>query len=638
MNNRQIILFGFWRLQFQNAWLGKPISAASDVRRRHPLGFVRWGLTILLWVGAVQTAVGGDDTRQKGDSPQWVLPSEADLVAGRHAVVRAMDQLEPLLESSGQAAAWKEYMLWSALADAISAEKTRRPDDRSQAIGNLLGVYNRLANDYPGLERQPVQALREALRRYVRMLNAVSNTAGPLEYPARMERIDQLGRQGRLTAAEESELTAHLRWLQDNFQALPAAGPRPRQANLQVSIGAPFIERATRTSVVQPDDIRECIVGTPIYGRGTTVGDGWLTTVPGSNPARLQAKFSGTVLSDTVGVSGPVRVYSDGTTALEGVAGIELSDSGLKVTDLSVSASSDAVTKGIATKFRGAIDRLVRRIAKKKVGETKSQANWESSRKAENKFAPEFREDVEKQLRDGNESLSRYLTLPLKRRDLTPDLWLWASDHAGLTTTVRGEGRQRPTAQQSPPQVTATSSDICVLVHQSFLDNLVEGYLGGRLQLLEDLIPSDGNDETESASDVAIRLSDFQPLRCVIDQGRVELNLWGQQFIAGGSEYTAAVIQLEFEIAQQEGKWVLQRHQAPRVLPVPTYGRRAGGRLKLLSMQRAIEPILEDEIPALIELDPNQLEGLELPEGIDEIEIRHLDAQDGWLQIHFRTS
>lgn len=574
------------------------------------------------------------------ESAEWQTPSDSDLAASRTDIRSAKEQLDYVLANTPDGQQWREYFLWddlnAAVADATALDVVALSDARNR----LLPIFTRLADDQAGLERAEVQALRVAVRTHVRQINALLVRRGPQEAEARRQRISELVNEGRWTAKAQSEYHDHLRWLHDHYQTTPSVLAATHWPNLTTAISADIIRKITTTSVSDPTDVNECIVGTRVIGSGVTSGVGWLEPIESSGEARLAARFSGVMNSDTVGYNGPVRIYSDGQTQLTGTAVLALNSKGLRQLSQHVDASADSQTKAIRTKFKGLLDRVVKKIATRKAAESKAQANWESSNKARQSFSKRFDEDILEQVTEGDASLQRFLLLPLRRRDLTPENWDWQSDPYSLRTFVGFDGRDRPASPVAvPPSLSPTNggAGIQLAVHQSFIDNAAEGYLGGLTQKLSDIADQNGAQGKEEVSnapndDVVIVLDDFQPARCIFDNDMLTFHLLPKQIIAGGREAGGVIIKIQYRIERTGSGWQLRRASAPNIEPQPTFSRKPRFSVSGSAIRVIVEPRLEEELPEFLPLDLPSLDD-EIPEPIRNLKISDVKTFGGWLYI-----
>lgn len=572
-------------------------------------------------------------------SPHWVDPTGPQLATQRGEILAAMDRLGRILDLTPDGVQWRVYFLWNDLQRAIDPSVNVDPEKLSNSRNDLLAVYAKLADDHAGLERDEVQSLRAAIRIHIRQINALLVRRGEREAIARRERIDALVAANRWTATAQSEYAQHLRWLDDHLQPPAAKKIGSDGFNLISAISGDFIRQATLTPVSDPADVNECIVGTRVVGSGMTTGTGWLSPVTSNNGARLEANFQGVLHSDTVGFSGPVRIYSDGQTQLRGTALLELDSSGLRRLSSRVDASADSQTKGISTKFNGLLDRIVKKVARRKIAESKPQANRESSFKAKQSFTERFEKDIHQQVDDGNDAFLKFLRLPLLRRDLTPARWNWTTSSTSLNTAVGFDGRDRPLCVVRPPKPNQTRpvQAIEVSVHQSFLDNAVEGYLGGRLQTLSSILPQEEGKEASEDEKIAVRLDDFQPIRCIFDNDMMTFYLLAKQIIANGNEYPGVVIKVAYRIQRDvDGDELiglkLVRDADPTVEPIPTFSRPPKFGFQGSAIRVAVEPVLQEELPGQIPLSLPSI-GDEVPNAVRELQVVDMKTSGGWLVL-----
>jgi|GEM_PF-4028816 len=620
-------------------------------RQRFPLKCVKLvRCLLLLLVGAVAVSLSNavaqtPTAKVDAEETDWATPTPEDLLAERERIRAAMRQVEGVLLRSPDANAWKRYLLWQSLSDALAAETDTDPERQRQALADLLGVFNRVAADFPSLDLPEFATLRAALRPRITQLNALTNDDGPRESVARRKRLATLMQAEHWDGIVQSEVAEHLRWLTDHAQPTPMGMLMPAENNLAVRVASPLIEQLTLRPEYDPTDVNECIVGTRVIGSGVTTGTGWLRTIPSANGALLEANFRGVLRTDTIGYNGPVRIYSDGQTQLTGTAVLRLTGDGLTHLATQVDAQASSQTKGIATKFNGGLDRLVKRIAERQIQKSGGKANQESSMKARKSFGEKFEREIAEQVAEGDESFEKQLRLPMLRRDLFPAAWQWQTTSDALHTRLTFDGRERPTAltRSAAKLADAAPRDgmISIAIHQSMIDNAAEGYLAGDLQYVDELLEDSSADATEDTATaptgVAVRLDDFQPIVCVFENERMQLEIVGRQFVAGGVEYPAARISLSYRLAESEEGWFLEKDGAPQVLPNQRYARRPRFGFRGSALKAVLQPELEKSLPKRIDLKLPE-DGLDedLPEAIKRLKVVHASAHDGWLRLTLR--
>ncbi|HBJ35350.1 MAG TPA: hypothetical protein DDZ51_11480 [Planctomycetaceae bacterium] len=575
------------------------------------------------------------------DQDAWITPSDEEMNAGREGVRNAMISADTSLDRWSSGNGWRSYLLWIDLAKAVDSDAGFDVVELAESRNRLLPIFTRLADNHSGLERTEFQDLRVAIRKHVQQINAVLMRRGPQEAEARRKRMEELVSVNRWTAAAQSEYNAHVRWLDDHLQPLPINAASANWDNFTASVSSNFIRDATRTSVTDPTDVFECIVGTRVIGTGTTSGTGWLEPVASNGGARLAARFSGVLNSDTVGYNGPVRIYSDGITQLNGVAMLALDSNGLRRLSTDVDAAADSQTKAISTNFKGFLDRVVRKVASRKAAESKSQANRESSFKARQSFLKRFENETHQQVSDGNASFHNQLRLPLLRRDLIPGSWIWVSERYTLNTRMRFDGRNRPSSLVGVPQHFNNgdhSSGIQVLIHQSFVDNVAEGYFGGRSQKLSQVGQAiDDKSDSQAGDDVVVILDDFQPLRSVFDNDTLTFHLLPKQIVTAGRETGGLVIKVSYRVQRDGNVWQLRRSAAPTVEPLPSFSRKPRLDASGSAMRVVIEPRLEADLPETLPLTLPWLDGSEaydsVPKAVRELRIADVQVFGGWLSL-----
>ena len=119
------------------------------------------------------------------------------------------------------------------------------------------------------------------------------------------------------TTEDALVISESVRWLEDARQ-VPALVRAIQRHFVQPNLLGEMSPAVLGAGIAEPVDdttpIRDCILGTDIYGTAHTVGQTSVELSPDPDLGVIDTLFFGTTTSDNVGYHGPVTIYSSSTT------------------------------------------------------------------------------------------------------------------------------------------------------------------------------------------------------------------------------------------------------------------------------------------------------------------------------------
>ncbi len=324
-------------------------------------------------------------------------------------------------------------LCWDAFRQQIAEPQ---PD-----LAALRQVYERLSSEQHGLELVWFHDLRETLRRYLTISEAASiPTSGRATgrcWPPTGRRLSAY--ESSRSAADAAAVSALLDWLVTLNQAswIVRSVRQPYEyPNLYVEVSDNLIAAGMVEAVDDVRPVRDCILGTSIFGNGHTTGLIDVELTPSPMVAQINTVFRGTLNTNTVGYNGPARIYSTGTTSL--------------VTYKPIYIDAERIWSGPATtgaRTRTNIhniqaDRLpfiVERIAWRRAREQKPQAERIAEQHAQDQVSQRADEQAVEELEEANRNYQEEFRRPLLERGLFPSR-LRASAPAVICCTRSGFG------------------------------------------------------------------------------------------------------------------------------------------------------------------------------------------------------
>ena len=165
-------------------------------------------------------------------------------------------------------------------------------------------------------------------------------------------------------------------------------------ALIHVRVSREFLDDYVQRTVQRRRPVRDNILGTRIFGESNTAGEMDLVLRPSPDKLLGEIAFVGTVDSRTVGYNGPAILHSSSKAAFRAGKQVTISGSGLHVAPATASVSTSTQTNHIETTLPRLRGRIARRIAWRRVGNSRSQAEAISSQHT----AAIIRNDLDKRI------------------------------------------------------------------------------------------------------------------------------------------------------------------------------------------------------------------------------------------------
>lgn len=483
-----------------------------------------------------------------GAEGQFRPITDADVSASKAALEAAAAKLDRYL-SGDNGAAWKKYLGWKELQDQLKAET---PD-----IAALAAVYRKFTADEVGLEMPVFANVADALARYVNDLDGHSGDLRQRFADHLKGLAAALDKYGEDPSNENAVAVGDaLGWLEDMRQ-VPAlvrvVRDRYSRPNLHVAASAWLVGAGIFQQLDEVGPVRDYILGTEIYGNGRTVGDVTAELVPNDQRAMFDTMLSGVVRTRTTGYNGPATIYTNGATAVRGRKRIVFDEMGFA----SYPATATANTSSRVTGIGGG--GLVQRVAWRRVGEQKSQAERIAADHAADRVRERMNKQVGEQLSQAQGDYLRKVRNPLLRLRELPSLRFRTTKEL-LLGAVLAANRKQIAASSPPPDVTV-ENDLAVQIHESMINNLAAALLSGHKLTEEELqqrvidlrgeLPDSLKSEEDRDPWSITFASEEPPVTVKFDDDLIEITIRGQRYTSGERSFRAMNVtaKYKFEIA-----------------------------------------------------------------------------------------
>jgi hypothetical protein len=643
--------------------------------RQRPLS-AAW-ITCLLTAGCVQTAsaenagadplaatpespnVGGstgardrlaDDARKlasmaRDAKSKLRLRSPADVERARGQLRTALGALDAYLQTGGATgAAWRRFLSLDLLLRAA------RPRAKTPAR-QLEAVYRRFRSDQQGLELPLFRQVRIALRSFIDAEEQLRHPAAIDDLDAHLERLATSLETfaDRRSSEEQRAIGQVLDWLDRHGQAAELAGEvrqRLSQPNLYLHLSDKLVAAGSDRTIDDDEAIQDVILGTSINGRGHTIGHVRTRLVPNEQQAMFETRLEAVNEARTVGANGPARIGSATRTSLAGRKRFSLDATGYHVWPATGTAATRSQTYGIWSNKHGCVDRLVRRVASKRVGEQKQTAENIGARHAQDRLARRLDAEAGEQLARANADFLDKFRRPLIRLGYLPRELSFHTTADELRMVALQDGMTHLAAPEAPPELPAGAA-LVVRLHESLVNNLAQDVLADRTvdqARLEQVavrlfgrLPENLQADEERGP-WSITFARREPVSLHIEGHQATLVLRGRRFMSGdrGVE-TPMNVTIRYQLQREAGRVRAVREGEIEVFPpdfVPNSGRRLNARTTGIRnmLRRRFEKIFAEELAS---------EGLILPGAwsrAGRLDLVELEADRGWLALGWRQA
>ena len=245
-----------------------------------------------------------------------------------------------------------------------------------------------------------------------------------------------------------------------------------------VRVSDQALKKILARPVAQRTAVSDTIVGTPVRGVATTVGQTDVRLVPARGRAVIDLLISGEVQAQTTGFGGPVRVRSASNTRFSAVKRLILDDQGIRLLPARVSARTSIAIQDVSTDLPRLRGRIAQRVGSRRAAETRPAAEAESARKAEIRIAADIDRRVASDLGNAQSRLSRFLAELPRRNDALRGRAEFATSSRHLQVAIyRDDGKRVPRA---PPSLVALESpDVAIHVHSSLMNRMARNTIFG---------------------------------------------------------------------------------------------------------------------------------------------------------------
>jgi hypothetical protein len=582
--------------------------------------------------------IAGDAVRATG-AFRPVNDSALDAAAAN--LRSALVPLDALLTRSKSGADWKKYLDWPALQAQASSGQAADP----KVLRDLEKQFNAAEK---GLDMAEFVRARKAVTKYAEVADAARGD-GSRHFVDRLDKLSSAllaaGASGQAEAL--APVTPILDRLSESGQApgvvaaVRGASSRP---NIQLEISEDLLAPAVNRPVDQVQPVDDVVLGTRIRGTGHTTGSVRLDFLPSNERAVFEIVLDATNVSHTRGTQGPVTVNSRGVTAIDARRRIFLDEHTVTAAPVEASADTNSTVTGLGINARFG-KRLIRRIASKKIAESKAQAEAVAEGKARDRIRRQFGEQTEPAVAQMRDQFQGKVRGPLQARGLYPESFHIHTTDRDLRIVARKSLGNQLAAFSGPPAATP-GNIITARIHESAVNNILEDKLGGKIVTQDDVAriakeqnvkmpDSLGSDPDAEQKTWAITFAKYRPVTLAANESRVKVTVRGDKFVSGERDFPGMDIAAVYALGQGPKGPVLVREGNVQINPP---GFKSGDR-KLTMAETSLRRILQKRFDKVfkdaVEIEPLPLQG-ELA-SVGPLPMNQLESRrDGWLVAGWR--
>lgn len=553
----------------------------------------------------------------------------------------ALAPLDALLNRSPSGNDWRKYLDWPTLSAQAASGATADP----AALRRIEKTMNATEN---GLDMPEFSRVRKAVTRYAEAADAARGADGATRFGKRLDALASALFSTASTGSAEmlAPVPPILERLVESGQAgslvstIRGAMARP---NIEVEVHEDLLAGAVNRPIDQVMPVDDVVLGTRIRGSGHTTGNVRLDFVPSHDRAVFDLVLDAQNISQTRGTKGPVTVHTRGVTDLDARRRIFLDGDNVSASPVQASASANTQVTGIGVSSRFG-QRFIRKIASRKVAETKPKAEAIAEGKARDRVRKQFDEQTRPAVAQIGEQFRNRFRAPLEARGLYPEMVHMHTTDTSLRIVAR-KALAAQLAAFSPPPAAIGGNVLTARVHETAVNNVLEEKLGGRIitQADVDRLAREQNltmpDSLESEADQkpwAITFAKQRPVTISAADDRVKLMVRGDKFVSGDRDFPGMDIWATYAIESSPSGTRLVREGDVQIYPP---GFKPGGSEKLTMAETSLRRILQKRFDklfkAVIDVEPLPLKGELAAAG--PLPMNQLVARkDGWVIAGWR--
>ena len=408
----------------------------------------------------------------------------ANLKKSSQAVTSAVGALESYLSGINGGKPWLSYVKGDALRTALAkgaeneAATTAAKQGKEKIVGRALLTVE---DQKQFLGRPPFLAYETAVDQY---LDTVA-----WQPPANA--MEELRTQLKVLfdsadSYAESRLKEDATKTRAAFTAIrkvaPDAGERLSAVlqkylfnyNTRIVATEEFLNRLMSDARTEQGQVVDNVLGAYVTGQQTTSTTVGVDLRPSPNTARFDLALSGTIQSNTVGVTSQATVQTSGYHTFLAAKPITFDGQKFTTAPATISVNPHNTTTGISTNMGGFLfGGIARNIASQEVEARRGQAESIASSRIQERVLPQFNSEADKSFAEATDKIDKEVFAGLRSTGLYPD----AITYQTTDTVLRVNSRLMATGElgaDTPHAGLASDRGATAMLHESAINNSID--------------------------------------------------------------------------------------------------------------------------------------------------------------------
>ena len=465
------------------------------------------------------------------DGTTIALEKPRSSLAAKEEMGAAIASIRSLLESTGDEAAWAEYLLLDRLESWVEEPSNIWSEGNQLALNVMSRLYWARLNDQQRefLAKPEFEQLAAYLLVWSR---------DPVDYRRLLAQLEQFEENPISRVGPSLAGAVQVLRLSDNSTQRDLAAhlnDHYRNANIRLAVSSELVERLMPETDFEVRPVRQRILGANTRGASSVKTHLSVQLIPDESKWNIGLGVTGDMYSQTRSSKGPAVFHATSTAQINSRRYIQLTPMGYRIGADPTSVVSQETLQRMSTDFDGLP--VIGEFARLLVREQFDQKRGLAQRIARRIIANEADEELDKRLNENlqlsEKKLHRYIVGPLESLNLNPMVVAMQTTDKRLSIRYRIASSNQMAAHTPRPRAP-TESLMSVQLNQSALNNAIAQIgLSGRTWTLAELyarlgeVFQQGNWDVpdDVPDDIRIRFADTRPATIEMKDGKARLTL-----------------------------------------------------------------------------------------------------------------
>jgi len=359
-----------------------------------------------------------------------------------------------------------------------------------------------------------------------------------------------------------------------------AVGKSYLNYNLRLDVSEGFVNRFAQETRREQRPIQDRVMQASVYGYQCSDITSRIDLVPSETNARFRLQLTGTIFSNTNGVTSQATVHTIGRHGFTASKPVVFDGQEFYIEQSRISAYANNQTVGATTRFSRIpiFGRVANKIAIRKANELRPQTNAMAVQKITEQVSQELEREAAEQFANASKQLQTKTYGPLRKYNLYPDVMALSTTDSELRLWSRLMDSGEIAGSQAIPVASIPSGGMVAQIHESLLTHAFDRLgLNGKTmtedevrQLLESRLteilgrqveipkPEGQADAAEQAANTLV-FAEEDPVRFTIDGGVVTIFVRAGLKRDNGDDIPTQIISVPFTPSLDGDKIVLSR-------------------------------------------------------------------------------